>query len=140
MSLVFVAAFVANLSRAVYVPAGFACTPDQPLKSGVYSTPPNVHQLKVDLIHIFCGQVYAGDAHGFHARPGDADPPSAQTSLANRIRRPLNQNDFAMYRKPKISGKYGVFVEKNGVSGIWPTVWSMEKIVKAITELDTKCA
>ena len=55
-------------------PAKFACTERSPTERNEFSTGTPA----VDLTHIFCGNIggYEG-AKGFHARPGNADPPCA---------------------------------------------------------------
>ena len=121
-----------------YVPEDFACTKDKPSKSGEYSSVPAQMKIKVDLIPIFCWQVYGGKGHGFHARPGDKDPESASTTVMNQIRKPQDKYDFAVYHRPQINDN-GKDVAKNGISGIWPTTWSMEKVAQAIATLDYKC-
>ena len=110
------------------VPDQFTCTRERTAQSGIYSTatPP---QLKVDLIHILCGDIGPRGPSGFHARPGDMDPPSASTVCAGSalIRRPRNKYDFAVYRDTQVWSNGGCnhgFVVKKGRSGIWPTALS----------------
>ena len=91
-------------SAAELIPEGFSCTPDMPRRSGVYSTPPNINSVKVDLIHVFCGQI--SDEYGvggFHARPGDMDPESVVTSDDILARKPANEYDYSVYKKPSIA-------------------------------------
>ena len=132
-------------SWGLYVPAGFTCTRDKPTSGvPVYSTPPapSATTLYVDLIHIFCREIDRyGRAHGFHARPLNRDPASVSTRHANVLDVANNDSDTSMYRRVRIYDTYTGptnYVIK-GVSSIWPTRWTMEQIVKAITLLGDKC-
>lgn len=138
-------------ARTQLVPNGFSCTQDMPRQSGVYSTPTNSNLAKVDLIHIFCGQIYTGTGStkrtrvgGFHARPGDSDPSSASTSGPDTqlIRAPLDKYSYAVYKYPYVfDSSVGKSVRKNtsSISSMWPTALSMEGIVQVITELVYSC-
>ena len=138
-------------SRTQLVPDGFSCTRDMPRRSGIYSTPTSSNLAKVDLIHIFCGQIEAGTGStkrarvgGFHARPGASDPASASTSGPDTqlIRAPPNQCGYAVYKYPYMfDSSVGSSVRKNtsSISSMWPTVLSMEGIVQAVTELVYSC-
>lgn len=145
LSLIFFFALQISQSQSALVPADFACTNDKPKTPTVdliYSIPPAADFVKVDLIHILCGQISGNHASGFHARPGNVDPPSASTVRPEtiQIRAPVSPNDIAVYQNPRV---YDVstnnFVVKNAISGIWPTSMTMEKIVKAITYLARAC-
>ena len=87
-----------------------------------YSMPTD--KIRVDLIHIFCGQIKTnGAASGFHARPGNTDPPSALTKFAVQVRKPHDKYDYAIYSSPSM---YDIkYVKKDGYNHIWPTacVW-----------------
>ena len=128
-------------SAAELIPEGFSCPPDMPRRSGVYSTPPNINSVKVDLIHVFCGQV--SDKYGvggFHARPGDKDPESVVTSDDILSRKPANEYDYSVYKKPSIyDSREGAYVIKPASSSVWPTVLTMEGITQIITYLVDKC-
>ena len=124
------------------VPDQFACTAERTAQSGIYSTatPP---QLRFDLIHILCGDIGPkGRPGGFHARPGDMDPPSASTADSELIRQPRNVYDFAVYKDPQVWSNKGCnpgFIVKKGRSGIWPTALSYEGIVWIVTTLVEQC-
>ena len=48
--------------------------------------------LKVDLIHVFCGQIdETYGVGGFHARPGNNDPQSATTVGSRQKGKPRNE-------------------------------------------------
>ena len=140
MALSLVAVLVGT-SAAQLIPDGFSCTPDMPRRSGIYSTPPNINSIKVNLIHVFCGQV--SDKYGvggFHARPGDQDPESVVTSDKFLSRKPANEYDYSIYKKPSIYDiREGTHVVKPASSSVWPTVLSMEAITQIITYLEDKC-
>ena len=134
--------FVVLVNVCQAVPVGFSCTKDQTTTNVMVYSTPQAHEKKVDLIHIFCGQVYGGGAHGFHARPGDADPASAKTSVANLKKAAASTDDFAVYKNPQLydtSGGGNKLVDKHGISGIWPTSLSMEKTTQYITHLEKNC-
>ena len=139
-SAVFMAIFLC-LARARLVPEGFSCTRDMPRHSGIYSTPDNANSIKVDLIHVFCGQVSERyGVGGFHARPGDEDPESASTTSSKISKKPANEYDFAIYKYPLIfDSQKGSFVSKSSSSSVWPTVLSMEELTGIITFLVDKC-
>ena len=128
-------------SWGLYVPAGFVCTRATPTSGAhVYSTPPNrgPMTLYVDLIHIFCGEVYNHRGHGFHARPLNVDPGSVDTRHARVIKRAANDGDTSVYGDVRIYIN-AVNYEYKDVSSIWPTRWTMERLVEAITVLDERC-
>ena len=132
-------ALIITSSQGQLIPNGFSCGRDMPRKSDIYSTPPNSNSIKVDLIHILCGQVDSDGASGFHARPGNVDPPSASTTNALQSRTPRNEYDFSMYRNAGVYDSYsGRYITKR-VSSIWPTVLSAENIVWIITYLVDQC-
>ena len=143
LSLMLLFALQISQSQSVLVPAGFACTKDKPRSSiAIYSIPPAAGFVRVDLIHILCGQIRGNHASGFHARPGNIDPPSASTVGPEtiQIKAPVSSNDIAVYQNPRVYDKStNKFVVKNTISGIWPTSMTMEKIVKAITYLARDC-
>ena len=131
-----------NICQAVYVPVGFSCTKDKTTTDVMVYSTPKANETKVDLIHIFCGQVYKNGAHGFHARPGNKDPASAVTKADNLEKAAASDKDFAVYKKPQIydtSGAADKLVEKHGKSGIWPTSLTLEKTTEYISSLEKKC-
>lgn len=137
--LLIFALFVLNC-QCQLVPEGFSCTRDMPRRWGIYSRPPNVNLVKVDLIHVFCGQIERYGASGFHARPGNVDPQSVTTVGSRLKRRPRNQYDYAIYSEPKIYDSYiSQYVRKSGISSIWPTAMSLEDITWVITYLVDAC-
>ena len=135
------AAGLISLSGAELIPEGFSCTRDMPIRSGIYSSPANLNSVKVDLIHVLCGQITEKNgAGGFHARPGDQDPESASTSGSKLSKRPANEYDFSVYKKPCIYDiREGAFVTKSSSSSVWPTVLSMEELTRIITYLVDQC-
>lgn len=144
---------VAIITEAQLIPSGFSCTQDMPRQWGIYSTPSNSNLIKVDLIHMLCGQIYSSSSTdsslessvrvgGFHARPGNTDPASASTANSQQIRTPPNVYGYAVYRYPYVFDvQRGSYVKKNtgSLSSIWPTILSMEQIVEIITELVYLC-
>ena len=136
------------------IPDGFSCTKDMPCQTGIYSTPSNSNLIKVDLIHVFCGQIYSytrssntsgsGSVRvgGFHARPRDTDPASATTANSELVRAPPNVYGYSVYRNPYVYDSWrDMYVKKNtgSISSIWPTVLSMEDITEIITQLVYLC-
>ena len=137
------------------IPDGFTCTRDMPRQRGIYSTPLNSNLIKVDLIHVFCGQIYSSSSSssscsggngvkvgGFHSRPGNTDPASASTANSKLIRTPPNAYGYAVYQYPYIyDSSCGRYVMKNTgtISSMWPTVLSMEDITEIITQLVYLC-
>ena len=143
-----------TVSETQLIPDGFSCTRDMPRQMGIYSTPPNSNLVKVDLIHIFCGQISCSSSSasnisgnnvrvgGFHARPGDSDPNSATTVYSELIRSPPNIYGYSIYKYPYIyDSQRDMYVKKNtgSISSIWPTVLSMEDITQIITKLVYVC-
>ena len=130
-----------RLASARLVPEGFSCSRDMPRGPSIYSTPDNANSVKVDVIHVFCGQV--SDRYGvggFHARPGDVDPDSASTFSIYMSRRPANELECAIYKKPLIfDAREGEFVSKRSSSSVWPTALSMEELTWTITYLVDEC-
>ena len=141
------------ITEAQLIPSGFSCTQDMPRQQGIYSTPSNSNLIKVDLIHVLCGQIYSSSTidnslkssvrvGGFHARPGNTDPASASTANSQQTRTPPNVYGYAVYKYPYVYDvQRGTYVKKNtgSISSIWPTVLSMEEIVEIITELVYLC-
>ena len=146
------------ITKTQLVPDGFTCTRDMPRQRGIYSTPLNSNLIKVDLIHIFCGQVYSSTSSssessscsggnrvrvgGFHSRPGNSDPPSASTANSTLIRSPPNVYGYAVYKYPYVyDSSCNKYVVKNTgtISSVWPTVLSMENITGIVTELVYLC-
>lgn len=140
LSLMLLFALQISQSHAL-IPAGFSCTNDRPRSNvAIYSIPPAAGFVRVDLIHILCGQIHGKSVSGFHARPGNVDPPSASTVGANEIKPPANPNDFAVYKRPRVyDNTINDYRRKKSISGIWPTSMTMENIVKAITFLARDC-
>ena len=55
-------------------------------------------------------------------------------------RRPANELDFAIYKKPLIfDAREGEFVSKGSSSSVWPTALSMEELTWTITYLVDEC-
>lgn len=143
------------VSETQLIPDGFSCTKDMPRQMDIYSTPPNSNLVKVDLIHIFCGQIYSATSvsnnssssssvrvGGFHARPGNSDPSSATTTNSELIRSPPNVYGYSVYKYPYIyDSRCDMYVKKNtgSISSVWPTVLSMEDITQIITKLVYVC-
>lgn len=146
---------LSSVTETQLIPSGFSCTQDMPRQTGIYSTPPNSNLIKVDLIHILCGQISSSISSGngstessstrvggFHARPGNVDPASASTANSKLIRPPPNVYGYAVYKYPYVyDSRRGAYVVKNtgSISSIWPTVLSMEDIAKIITNLVYLC-
>ena len=132
------------------IPDGFSCTKKMPRQNDIYSTPPNSNLIKVDLVHVFCGQIYSSGSSssskvrvgGFHARPGNEDPESATTAYSNLTRSPPNKYGYAVYKYLYVYDyQREMYLAKNTgtISSMWPTVLSMEEITAIITELVYLC-
>jgi len=50
---------------------------------------------KVNMIHIFCGQIVKGKATGFHSHPGGTNPVCAKAT--EQVKAPNNDKDYAGY-------------------------------------------
>ena len=133
------------------IPDGFSCTQEMPRQMDIYSTPPNSNLIKVDLIHVLCGQIYSSGSSssnnriivgGFHARPGNQDPQSATTAYSILQRPPPNEYGYSVYKYPYVYDyRRDMFMAKNTgtISSMWPTVLSMEEITEIITRLVYLC-
>ena len=132
------------------IPEGFSCTNEMPRQMDIYSTPPNYNLIKVDLVHVFCGQISytSGNSSGrirvggFHARPGDQDPESATTTYSMLIRPPPNKYGYAVFRYLYVYDcRREIYMAKTTgtISSMWPTVLSMEEIAEIITRLVYVC-
>ena len=140
-----------QLTETQLLPDGFSCTQQMPRQMDIYSTPPNSNLIKVDLIHVFCGQIYSSGSSsnsnsmrvgGFHARPGNQDPESATTAYSVLLRTPPNEYGYAVYKYPYVYDyRKEMYVAKNTgtISSMWPTVLSMEEIAEVITRLVYLC-
>jgi hypothetical protein len=114
----------------------------------IYSMPPNSNLIKVDLIHVLCGQIYSSGSSsrirvgGFHARPGNQDPQSATTAYSILQRPAPNEYGYSVYKYPYVyDSRRDMFIAKNTgtISSMWPTVLSMEEITEIITRLVYLC-
>ena len=139
------------VAQTQLIPDGFSCTQEMPRQMDIYSMPPNSNLIKVDLVHVFCGQIYSsGSANnssrirvgGFHARPGNQDPDSATTDYSILLRPPPNEYGYSVYKYPHVYDyRRDMFLVKNTglISSMWPTVLSMEEIAEVVTRLIYLC-
>ena len=121
----------------------FECQKDYPVtKNRYYSNTP----VKVDLIHIFCGQIFMDrksgthTAFGFHARPNGRDPVTAHVDK-HQIKQKGDGNEWTSYTNVKVldtAGKEEVFLTKP-FSSFWPTDMSMKEIVNEVSKMVTEC-
>lgn len=117
-------------------PAKFACSTDSPSERSEFSigTPP------VDLTHIFCGNIGGYDgAMGFHARPGNNDPPCAVAEDFACTEGPLD-----CFGKMKIyDSKNKQWVVRTATGGknfcFFPTSWSKKELVNNLQALYLNC-
>ena len=118
-----------------YIPIGFDCKNTKNTKSPRYSTPPSENDIKVDLIHIFCGEVQGGKASGFHAVPNGVSPPTVKFSNPTKK---INESDYAEFKDIEIySGTR--WVKKKHPSTLWPTIMSMNDVMGHVTMMVHKC-
>ena len=93
-------------------PNNFACDMDSPSGKDVYSE----DEPKVNLVHIFCGQIdkktkKAKKAVGFHSHPGGKDPDCARASDVSKKQQKKNSYmEFTAYNKVEVWHGYFLWV------------------------------
>lgn len=118
-------------------PERFSCSDKSPVAGNVLSTgsPP------VDLTHIFCGNIgFGGRASGFHAHPGNNDPPCAVAEQL--VAFPYSPLDC--FRKLRIyDANYKKWVVRTlpgrNTFCFFPAGWSTADLVKSVQIMYRAC-
>ena len=122
-------------------PQSFRCSGYTPATKVTYYSDTTI---KVNLVHIFCGHISGKKVSGFHARPGDINPDSADLHGAAVIKGDGgNPNDWSKYDNVRVvyqTTKYNKsYRYKNDVSSFWPTAMTKTDIVNAINRMVINC-
>lgn len=134
--LILLLALQIGLSYSAVIPDGFECSKDMPRRAGEYSNT----AVKVDLIHIFCGQIYDDyqnnpKATGLHYLPPNTIPNSISLYGAKW----KQKSGYKQYRNVGIYDQFsGTYIPKI-VSSMWPSAMSMEQVVQTISDMVTFC-
>lgn len=115
-------------------PSKFVCTKDSPTGGDVYSD----GDPKVNMIHIFCGQIKKqSKATGFHCHPGGNNPESAKAS--DVVKDPENDKEYGSYNTVEVWNK-DTWVKKGPrPTTFWPTSMSIPDVVSTVQKLYNSC-
>ena len=100
----------------------FPCDEYSPVKGLI----PSGGSPKINLVHIFCGEIVDGKASGFHSRPRGIDPVCAR----------LDYHDDIVF---VWDANRRLWVKKEGVNTFWPNDITEADIVRAIQDMYEMC-
>jgi len=133
-TLVFVSAALVLFTFVEAVdPKNFQCTKSSPTGGNIFSD----GSPKVNMIHIFCGQIIKGKATGFHSHPGGTDPVCAKAT--DLVKAPNSDKDYADYNTINVLNGNEWVKKGPRPTSFWPTSLSIPDVVTTIQSLYNSC-